>query len=471
MISPNEHPVASLASIEGSFDLKLIRKYAIPSPRYTSYPPATQFHSDFNALKLEQAVQEDNRAGAGPISLYFHLPFCQTRCWFCGCTSVITQRTEAAAEYLDYLEIELRLMAEHLDCKRPVAQLHLGGGTPTFFPPEQLRQLGELLRERFHYSPDAEISVEIDPRRLTLEHVQALRELGVNRASLGIQDTNPKVQLAIHRFQPNKLNQQAFDWLRAEGFKSINVDLIYGLPLQTAASFGHTLDDVVALNPDRLSVFNYAHVPWIRPAQRIFETRGELPPPEQRLAMFAESHARLAAAGYHHIGLDHFARPGDELAQALANGTLQRNFQGYSTHAGASLYSFGMSAISRTANTYRQNFRELRSYRESLSAGQLPTDRGYRLTDEDCRRRAIVMSIMCNRRLDYAALSRELGVKFTEAYASEIGSLADLEADGLIKRTADGLTVTPAGVPLLRIVAMRFDAYLAPSEGRHAQTI
>jgi oxygen-independent coproporphyrinogen-3 oxidase len=328
-----------------------------------------------------------------------------------------------------------------------------------------------LIRERFHFAPEAEISVEIDPRRFTLDHVHALRELGANRASLGVQDTNARVQLAVHRFQPHALNQQAVDWLRAEGFRSINVDLIYGLPLQTAASFAQTLDDVIALKPDRLSVFNYAHVPWIRPAQRIFETRGELPPPEERLAMFAESHARLGAAGYLHIGLDHFALPGDELAQALAAGTLQRNFQGYSTCAGASLYSFGMSAISRTATTYRQNFKVMRAYREALAAGRLPTDRGFRLTPEDSRRRTIIMRIMCNRRLDYSALSRELGVKFAEAYARELSSLADLEADGLIKRTSGSLTVTPAGVPLLRIIAMRFDDYLAPTEHRHAQAI
>ncbi|HTQ29697.1 MAG TPA: oxygen-independent coproporphyrinogen III oxidase [Opitutaceae bacterium] len=465
MISPNEQ------AISAPLDPALIRKYSVPGPRYTSYPPATQFQTEREAWGLEEALAEDNRHG-GPLSLYFHLPFCETRCWFCGCNTVITRRREAAAEYLDDLAEEIRLVAAHLDPSRPVAQLHLGGGTPTFLPPEQLRRLGALVRERFHFLPGAEISVEVDPRRLTREHVSALRELGANRASLGVQDTDPRVQLAVHRLQPHMLNYQAVGWLRAEGFQSINVDLIYGLPLQTPASFARTLDDVLTLEPDRLSVFSYAHVPWLKPAQLIFEKREELPPPEAKLEMFMEAHARLTAAGYVDIGLDHFARPDDELALALHTGTLHRNFQGYSTRSGASLYGFGMSAISQTADTYRQNFKSLPEYRAALMEKRLPIERGLRLTAEDLRRRTIIMRIMCTRRLDYAALSAELGVDFAKAYARELDSLHDLESDGLIERSAAGLSVTPAGSPLLRVIAMRFDAYLAPpGTRRHAQTV
>jgi oxygen-independent coproporphyrinogen-3 oxidase len=454
-----------------ALSLELIRKYSVPGPRYTSYPPATKFTPDIASLALEDAIADDNRAG-GPLSLYFHLPFCETRCWFCGCNTVITRRRDAAAEYLDDLAREMRLMTARMECARRVAQIHLGGGTPTFFPPDELRRLGALIADFFPRSTrDCEFGVEIDPRRLSEEHVIALREIGANRASLGVQDTNPQVQLAIHRIQPQSVNEQAFAWLGAHGFHSINVDLIYGLPLQTPASFGRTIDDVLRLDPDRLSVFSYAHVPWIKPTQKIFDDRAQLPDAEQKLAMFAIAHEKLTAAGYVDIGLDHFAKPGDELAIALRDGTLHRNFQGYSTHGGASLYSFGISSISATPETYRQNYKTLGAWRAALDAGELPIERGLRLTTEDVRRRTIIMRIMCERRLDFAALSRALGVDFAAAYAHELASLADLEADGLIERKPAGIVVTAAGVPLLRVIAMRFDATLSPESARHSRTI
>ncbi|MDO8541386.1 MAG: oxygen-independent coproporphyrinogen III oxidase [Opitutaceae bacterium] len=453
-------------------DLELIRKYSIPGPRYTSYPPATQFTADLDSLGLEEAIAADNNPSAGPLSLYFHLPFCETRCWFCGCNTVITRRRDSASEYLDDLAREMRLTAHRIDTTRPVTQIHLGGGTPTFLPPEQLRRLGALIREYFlSVAPSTEFSVEVDPRRLTPEHVLALREIGANRASLGVQDTNPRVQLAIHRHQPHRLNEQTMEWLRSVGFASINVDLIFGLPLQTAESFAKTIDDVLALNPDRLSVFSYAHVPWIKPAQKIFEDRDQLPGAEEKLAMFAVAHEKLKGAGYVDVGLDHFAKPDDELAVALREGTLHRNFQGYSTQAGTSLYAFGISSISSTVDTYRQNHKSIADWRAALDAGQLPVDRGLRLTAEDRRRREIIMRLMCDRRLDFAALSRSLGVDFAASYASEIASLADLETDGLIARTPSGLEVTRIGVPLLRVVAMRFDSTLSAGPKKHSRTI
>lgn len=471
MISPHDASLAAAPLSAPPINLDLVRKYSIPGPRYTSYPPATQFTTELSPADIDEAIAADNAPGAGPLSLYFHLPFCETRCWFCGCTTVITRRRDSAGEYLDDLAREMKLTAARIDCSRPVAQIHLGGGTPTFFPPDELRRLGALLREHFALSPSTEFSVEIDPRRLLLDHITALREIGVTRASLGVQDTNPRVQLAVHRIQPHEQNQQAFEWLRANGFSSINVDLIYGLPLQNAQSFARTIDDVLALGPDRLSVFSYAHVPWIKPAQKIFDDREQLPSAEEKLAMFALAHAKLTAAGYLDIGLDHFARPDDELAVAQRAGTLQRNFQGYSTHAGASLYGFGMSSISSTASTYRQNHKTLPAWRESLASGQLPVERGLKLSDEDRRRRSIIMRLMCDRRLDYAALSKAFGFNFTERYAAQLGSLGDLEADGLIQRSPAGLTVTHLGAPLLRVIAMRFDAYLGGEGQRHSKTI
>ncbi len=465
-------PAEAHAGRPAPLDLDLVRKYSIPGPRYTSYPPATKFTSELDSLALEEAITEDNRPGAGPISLYFHLPFCETRCWFCGCNTVITRRRDSAAEYLDDLAREMRLTAARMDGSRPVTQIHLGGGTPTFFPPDELRRLGALIHELFpNRAADFEFSVEIDPRRIREDHVRALREIGANRASLGVQDTNPRVQLAIHRIQPQSMNEQAFAWLGAAGFTSINVDLIYGLPLQTRETFAHTIADVLQLDPDRLSVFSYAHVPWIKPAQKIFDDREQLPGAEEKLAMFAVAHEKLTAAGYVDIGLDHFAKPDDELAIAQREGTLHRNFQGYSTRGGASLYSFGMSSISATADSYRQNFKTLPEWKAALDAGRLPTERGLRLTPEDLRRRTIIMRLMCDRRLNFAALSEALGVNFATTYASELSSLADLEQDGIVTRTATSLEVTPIGVPLLRVVAMRFDPLLNTSAMQHSRTI
>jgi oxygen-independent coproporphyrinogen-3 oxidase len=452
-------------------DLDLIRKYSIPGPRYTSYPPATQFTAELGPLALDEAIVDDNRVGSSPLSLYFHLPFCESLCWYCGCNTVITRRRASAAEYLDDLVREVGLTAERLDLSRPVAQIHLGGGTPTFFPPDELRRLGALIHGTFSAGPGCEFGVEVDPRRLTEEHVTALRDIGANRASLGVQDTNPRVQLAVHRIQPHRLNVQTMAWLRAAGFGSINVDLIFGLPLQTPASFARTIDEVLGLEPDRLSVFSYAHVPWIKPAQKILEDRHALPGAEAKLAMFAVAHEKLTAAGYIDIGLDHFARPDDELAVAQREGTLHRNFQGYSTRGGASLYAFGISSISSTADTYRQNFKSLDEWRAALDAGRLPTERGLRLTDEDRRRRTIIMRLMCDRRLDFAALSRSLGVDFAKNYAAELASLTDLEADGIVIRTPRGVEVTRLGVPLLRVVAMRFDPHMRATTTRHSKTI
>jgi oxygen-independent coproporphyrinogen-3 oxidase len=465
MVSPRNTASAAFAPA-----LELVRKYNIPGPRYTSYPTAPNFSADIDRAALLDEIDRDNAAPT-PLSLYFHLPFCESLCWYCGCNTVITRRRESAGDYVALLERELALTAPRLNPARPVTQLHFGGGTPTFLPPAQIDRLGAAIHRHFRFAPDAENSVEIDPRRLTLEHVRAYRRLGCNRASLGVQDTNPQVQIAIHRWQPFAQTAQAVDWLRAEGYASVSFDLIYGLPLQTPESFADTIDEVLTLRPDRLAVFSYAHVPWLKPAQKIFEQRDQLPGTEAKLAMLMAAVRKLTAAGYAHIGMDHFARPDDELAVAHRQGTLYRNFQGYTTRAGASLYGFGISSISQTDGSFRQNHKELEPYVAALEAGHLPVERGYLLTPDDKRRRAIISDLMCRNGLDFAGLSHRLGVDFAATYAAELDSLSDLEADGLLVRRPDQVRITEVGQLFLRIIAMRFDAYLNRRPANFSKTV
>ena len=451
--------------------LELVRKYNIPGPRYTSYPTAPQFSEAIDRAQLRADIAVDNEDAASPLSLYFHLPFCESLCWYCGCTTVITTRRASAGEYVSWLEKELTLTAPLVNTARRVTQLHFGGGTPTFLPPAEIDRLAAAIHRHFKFSPDSENSVEIDPRRLTKEHVEAFRRLGCNRASLGVQDTNPEVQLAVHRWQPLAQTAQAITWLRETGFQSVSLDLIYGLPLQTPESFSKTLDEIIGLNPDRLAVFSYAHVPWIKPSQKIFDTREQLPSTEAKLTMLMTAVAKLTAAGYVQIGMDHFARPDDELAVAFADGSLHRNFQGYTTRAGASLYGFGMSSISETEGAFRQNSKDLPDYIAGLEADRLPIERGYLLSEDDRRRRAIISDVMCGRGLDYAALSGRLGLDFAATYASELASLADLEADGLLTRHPDRIAITEMGRLFLRIIAMRFDAHLTKRPGGFSKTV
>ncbi len=454
-----------------SVGLDLLRKYSGPAPRYTSYPTANHFSADVAAFDPTTLIRDDNRPGAGPLSLYVHLPFCQQRCWFCGCTNVITTKQSAADAYLDDLEREIALTRRLIDPARTVTQFHLGGGTPTFFSAEQLRRLGAMFHAAFTFDAEAEIGVEIDPRHLEPGQVAALSELGARRASLGVQDTDPAVQAAIHRVQPPALNERAFTLLRNAGFTSINVDLIHGLPLQTVSTFARTLDDVLGLAPDRLSVFSYAHVPSLKPAQRVFDRTGVLPDLNEKLRMQILARERLLAAGYVDVGMDHYARPDDELAVAVRERALHRNFQGYSTRAGASVYGFGISAISSTPDGYRQNQKSLPAYREALAREELPVVRGWRMSAEDRRRQTIIMRVMCERRLDFAVLSREFGLDFATAYAAELSSLADLEADGIVQTDAQGLWVTDVGLPFVRVAASRFDAYLRDGAGSHSRVI
>jgi oxygen-independent coproporphyrinogen-3 oxidase len=452
-------------------DLDLVKKYNVAGPRYTSYPPATKFTDTISWDELKGTIDANNKEERD-LSIYFHLPFCETLCWFCGCTTVITLDHGKGRDYVEYLGREVARLAPMLNTKRKAVQLHFGGGSPTFLRPDELRRLGEIIHKYFQFSPDIEASVEVDPRRLTRDHVVALREIGFNRASMGVQDFNPKVQEAIHRIQPRELTQQAMDWMREEGFGSINLDLIYGLPYQTPESFSETLDSVLEMAPDRLAVFSYAHVPWIKPAQKILENK-VLPAPESKLAVLKLIIERLTADGqYVYIGMDHFAKPEDELAVAQRNKQLQRNFQGYSTRAGSDIYSFGMSSISQVPDAYWQNEKELPKYQEAVDAGRVPLHKAYFVTAEDKIRRETIMRVMCDLSLDFPDMSQKLGIDFAEYFESELAALEPFETDGLVRRTAGGLEVTDAGRLFIRNIAMCFDNTLAPGgERRHSKTI
>ena len=446
---------------ELSVSLELLRKYNVPGPRYTSYPPATHFTQ-------EPAIET---AEAGPLSLYFHLPFCSSQCLYCGCTNIVTGDQGKSAIYLDYLQREIEMRSKYIAPGSEVVQIQLGGGTPTFLLPEELEQLGKMIRTNFPMAATIEAGVEIDPRCLTPEKVSALRNAGFNRASLGVQDTNPDVQKIIARIQPVEEVAKANQWLRDSGMESINFDLIYGLPEQTVESFSQTIDDVLALSPDRLAVYSYAHIPWIKSFQKSFEDK--LPDVEAKLALLQLAIGKLTGAGYVYIGMDHFAKSDDAMSKALFDGTLQRNFQGYSTLKGVDLHGMGMSSISHVGGRYLQNQKELDPYYAALDTGTLPLLRGYEMTTEDRIRYDAIMHIMCNLYIDYAQLSDQLGLDFTEHFKADIASLDDLEVDGLVRRETGGLHVTPLGRLFVRIVAMRFDTYLQSEQrmGRYSQTV
>jgi oxygen-independent coproporphyrinogen-3 oxidase len=439
-------------------NIEQVRKYDVPGPRYTSYPPAVHFTKELSARAVADEIR---RCGASSreVSLYFHLPFCRTLCWYCGCNTVITKDQSQSAVYLKYLEKEFEAVSALLGSAGRVTQIHLGGGTPTFFLPEELRALGKMIASRLEIARGVEASVEIDPRRLTFEHVIGLREAGMNRASIGVQDFNSEVQRAVNRIQPFDDTQRVVRWLREQGFGSIAIDLIYGLPYQTLELFARTLDLVLSLDPDRLAVFSYAHVPWIKPSQKILE-RASLPTAATKLAILKLTVEKLTSSGYVYIGMDHFAKADDDLVRAQRAGGLQRNFQGYSTCAGADIYGFGVSAISQTEDMYWQNEKDLGRYYAALDEGRLPLAAGYALTEDDQIRRRVIMRLMCDFRLDFDALSAELGIDFRTYFRREIASLTEFEAEGLLLFTQRGIRITDPGRLLTRNLAMRFDAHL-----------
>lgn len=451
-------------------DFDLVRKYNRPGPRYTSYPTAPHFRTPFGDGEWQTQIRWNNRSGERPLSLYVHLPFCDTLCWFCACTMMVSRRAEPIEAYLSALDREIELLVPQLHPGRRVVQMHFGGGTPTHLSPDQLRRLGASLHSRFSFDPEAEIGCEMDPRGLTREHLRALREIGFNRASLGIQDFEPAVQRAINRVHDEQLVGQVIDWIRGEGFDSLNLDLIYGLPFQRPDTLARTLDTVLSFAPDRLAVFSYAHVPWIKPHQKLIR-EDDLPSPEDKLHMLKLVIETLTANGYVYIGMDHFARADDELAVAQREGTLQRNFQGYSTQAGADIYAIGMSSISQLDTAYAQNVKDLNAYHAALAEGRLPAYRGYVLTEDDRVRRHVIMRLMCDMRLSFDRLDDALGISSRVLFGEELERLGAFEADGLLVRAPDGVEVTEQGRLFIRNIAMVFDAYLDPAEARYSKTI
>ncbi len=446
---------------------ELISKYNRPGPRYTSYPTALQFKD----VEDPVALLKETSDSTAPISLYYHLPFCESLCWFCACTTVITCNRDKADLYLDALEKEMDLSLPYLNAdNRMVKQLHFGGGSPSFQTPEQLDRLCTDIRKRFHFSPDAEISAELDPRTLTEEKVKVLASHGFNRASFGVQDVDPKVQKAVHRIQPDEMNRQCIKWVRDAGIESVNTDLIYGLPHQTVDSFKRTLETVLTYEPDRLAVFSYAHVPWVAPAQKILE-RSTLPEPEVKFAMLLETIETLTSNGYVYIGMDHFAKKGDELTVALEEGGLHRNFQGYTTMAGLEMIGFGMSSISQNGISYRQNIKELDKWHASIDNNTIPAQKGYHMTAEDKLRKDVIMTIMCSGNVVYKDFSDKFGIRFEEHFASALEQLAEPAKDGLVEFNDHGFQVTDNGRLLLRNIAMPFDEYLQTGPRRHAKTI
>jgi oxygen-independent coproporphyrinogen-3 oxidase len=438
----------------------LVRRFDASGPRYTSYPTADRFKSGFSQETYQGYLAQRRNSGANPLlSVYVHLPFCQSLCYFCACNKVITQDHSRSAQYLDYLGKEMALVGEHLGTDRAAGQLHLGGGTPTFLSHAELSRLNDMLRQHFSFTPDAELGVEIDPRTVNESTLSHLASLGFNRTSFGVQDFDPQVQAAVNRIQPLDMVERALNDSRNAGFESINIDLIYGLPKQSLESFSRTLDQVVRLSPDRIALYNYAHLPSRFKAQRLINA-ADLPSAEDRLQIFLMSTRRLLDAGYVYIGLDHFAKPDDELNKARLDNTLHRNFQGYTTRADYDLVGLGVSAIGKVGASYSQSVRSVNAYYQCLDEGRLPVDRGFELGNDDLLRRQIIMTIMCSMPLVYAQLEAQFGISFSQYFHDELARLQPFEQAGLIRIDADALRVTPKGRLFVRAVGMVFDRYL-----------
>lgn len=444
------------------FDPELLRRYDRPGPRYTSYPTAPQFRADFGEAELRDAAHASN---GDPIprrlSLYVHVPFCESPCLYCGCNRSITRDHARADAYLARLYREIALSAQLFDRDREVIQLHFGGGTPNFLAPRQLREVVDTLHNHFHFSdsPERDISIELDPRFVSPEDIAQLAEIGFNRASFGVQDFDPAVQAAVNRIQGVEETRAVIDACKAHGFRSVNIDLIYGLPKQTPEGFGRTLEIVTDMRPDRIAVYGYAHMPHLfKPQQRIHG--GDLPDPQGKLALLQLSITRLIAAGYSYIGMDHFALPGDDLATAQARGSLHRNFMGYTTHADSDLVGLGVSAISHVGDSYSQNPRDLAGWQAALDEGRLPVFRGMQLTPDDQLRADLIQSLMCQGEIPVDALERRHSIDFVRYFADALRQLEPLERDGLVRVEPGRIAATSRGRLLLRNIAMCFDGYL-----------
>jgi oxygen-independent coproporphyrinogen-3 oxidase len=436
---------------------EFLARYNRPGPRYTSYPTAPVWQDNIGPDDLDQFFEQAD-AAKSPVSLYMHLPFCESLCLFCACNVVITKDHSVAPPYLATLKKEIDYVSRHVSRQRGVAQFHWGGGTPTYLTPAQMEDLFGYAAERFAFAPDAEIGVEIDPRVTSQQHLESLQRLGFNRLSLGIQDFDPEVQQTIHRIQPFEMTRDLIVAARTLGFPSINVDLIYGLPHQTAERFERTVDQVLSFAPDRVAMFSYAHVPWLRKQQGAFATH--LPEGMEKFRIFCGGLTKFLGAGYQYIGMDHFAKPDDELAVAQHNRTLHRNFQGYTTKAGADLYGMGVSAISGIQNAYAQNYRELPQYTAAVERRGVATMRGYRLSEDDRLRRAVISRLLCHAVIRKDEIAADFGVNFDEYFATDVSHMQPFVEDGLVRLSPDEISVTPLGRIFIRNIAMLFDPYL-----------
>ena len=439
--------------------LSILKQFDRPGPRYTSYPTAPLFSAEYTARRFEDDLIHNNQNNRTPVSLYLHIPFCDTLCYFCGCTTIITKNREKVSEYLISLKKEIDHTASFIGKERKVVQMAWGGGTPSYLTPEEINGLSNYIQNRFTFADDAEISVEIDPRELTFEHLQSFVAGGANRFSLGVQDFNDDVQKAVNRIQPEKLSQRVFHWLRELGIKSINVDLIYGLPLQTMESFKTTLEKVIELSPERIAVFNFAFVPWMKPHQKLLHTE-QLPTAEEKLHLLQLTINTLIDAGYVYVGMDHFAKPTDELAREQKRKALHRNFQGYSIKAGADLFGFGMSAISHFGPVYAQNAKDLPTYYHAIQNGKFSTIVGYKMTPDDELRKYVIMRLMCDLELNKRDVEQRFGIVFDEYFADTLEKLKEFIPLQLLTFENDRILVSDSGRFVLRNIAMCFDAYL-----------
>jgi oxygen-independent coproporphyrinogen-3 oxidase len=457
------------------FDPDLIGRMSRSGPRYTSYPTADRFSGAFGYRDYLQAVAGlRTRSSAKPLSLYVHIPFCDTVCYYCACNKIVTKNRDKAAVYLSYLKREIEMQGQLFAGMNQIEQLHFGGGTPTYLSDAQMEELMLHLRRSFRFAPDevGEYSIEVDPRSVTRERILSLRRQGFNRISLGVQDYDPVVQAAVNRIQPEQETQAIIDAAREAKFRSVSIDLIYGLPKQDLSTMAQTLAKVIKAAPDRIAVYNYAHMPHLfKPQRRILDA--DLPSADTRLAMLGLCIATLAAAGYVYIGMDHFARPDDDLAIAQVQGRLHRNFQGYSTHADMDLVSCGVSAISAVSSTYSQNVKSLDAYYDLIDRNELPIERGIRLNMDDALRRTIIQMLMCQFELSIPSIEQAYPIDFAAYFAAELEQLRQLERDGLVTIEPEWLSVTPRGRVLIRNVCMVFDRYLGTGSSgpRHSRTI
>jgi oxygen-independent coproporphyrinogen-3 oxidase len=418
------------------------------------------FSPEFTAADYKREILDTNtELDSQPLSLYFHFPYCEKLCFFCGCNMMVTHDRGAIRTYNEYLKREIDLLQPMISEQRAVTQMHWGGGTPSYLYPEEIREVGNYIKAKFRFDDDVEASVEIDPRGLTREHMEAFREIGFNRTSFGVQDFNLQVQEAINRVQSEEITRQTVEWARGLGFRSINLDLIYGLPYQTLESFATTVDKVIDISPNRLAVFNYAHVPWLKKHQNVIPSES-VPSPDERLAILGMTIEKLIAAGYVYIGMDHFAKPEDDLAIAQRTNTLYRNFQGYSTKAGADVYAFGVSAISQFENVYAQNLKNLKDYYNRIDAGEAATGVGYRMTPDDHIRKETIMQLMCNLEIDKRRVERMFAIDFDDYFRADLAKLDVFVNEGLLAVDGDSIRVIGSGILIIRNIAMCFDAYL-----------